>query len=48
MYNRKHYESLRDFISSLETAGELVRIKEKVSPILEITEITGESLLIEG
>jgi 4-hydroxy-3-polyprenylbenzoate decarboxylase len=57
MTNRFHHESLRDFISSLETAGELVRIKEKVSPILEITEITdrvskssggGKALLFEN
>ena len=34
------YNSLRDFIQRLEFEGELVRIGEKVSPILEISEIT--------
>ncbi len=34
------YNSLRDFIQRLEFEGELVRIREKVSPILEISEIT--------
>ncbi|MBU2591086.1 MAG: menaquinone biosynthesis decarboxylase [Nitrospinae bacterium] len=51
------YNSLGDFISLLETEGELVRIKEPVSPILEITEITdrvsksaggGKALLFEN
>ena len=37
---RIHYNSLRDFLARLESEGELIRIKEKVSPILEITEIT--------
>ena len=36
---RIHYNSLRDFLARLESEGELIRIKEKVSPILEITEI---------
>ncbi|MBI3599028.1 MAG: menaquinone biosynthesis decarboxylase [Nitrospinae bacterium] len=35
-----HYNSLRDFLSRLEREGEVVRVKERVSPILEITEIT--------
>ena len=39
MTSRFHYDSLRDFIGRLEMAGELVRVKEPVSPILEITEI---------
>lgn len=34
------YNSLRDFLARLEREGEVIRIKEKVSPILEITEIT--------
>ncbi len=34
------YSSLRDFVKALESAGELKRIKAKVSPDLEITEIT--------
>ena len=33
------YNSLRDFLARLEGEGELIKIKEKVSPILEITEI---------
>jgi 4-hydroxy-3-polyprenylbenzoate decarboxylase len=37
---RIQYNSLKDFLSRLEREGEVVRIKEKVSPILEITEIT--------
>jgi 4-hydroxy-3-polyprenylbenzoate decarboxylase len=32
------FENLRDYLSAIESRGELVRIKEKVSPILEITE----------
>jgi 4-hydroxy-3-polyprenylbenzoate decarboxylase len=49
------YKSLSHFISALEDAGELVRIKEFVSPRLEITEITdrvsksnGKTLLFEN
>jgi len=34
------YDSLRDFISFLESKGELARIKEEVSRDLEISEIT--------
>jgi 4-hydroxy-3-polyprenylbenzoate decarboxylase len=33
------YKSLRDFIDTLEAAGELVRVKEPVSTVLEMTEI---------
>jgi 4-hydroxy-3-polyprenylbenzoate decarboxylase len=33
------YKSLRDFISTLEAAGELVRVKEPISTVLEMTEI---------
>lgn len=36
---RHNYKSLHEFIARLEKEGELVRIKEEVSPILEITEI---------
>jgi 4-hydroxy-3-polyprenylbenzoate decarboxylase len=49
------YRSLSHFISALEDAGELVRIKEFVSPYLEMTEITdrvvkhqGKALLFEN
>lgn len=57
MTERFCYESLRDFVGHLEVSGELVRVKEKVSPILEITEITdrvsksesgGKALLFEN
>lgn len=34
------YRDLRDFIKFLESKGELIRIKEKVSYNLEISEIT--------
>ena len=34
------YRNLQDFIARLEQAGELVRLKEPVSPFLTITEIT--------
>lgn len=33
------YKSTRDFIAALESAGELVRVKEFVDPKLEITEV---------
>ncbi|MBI4383078.1 MAG: menaquinone biosynthesis decarboxylase, partial [Nitrospinae bacterium] len=51
------YHSLREFIERLEFEGELVRVKEKVSPILEISEIAdrvskspggGKALLFEN
>lgn len=41
------YTSLRDFIAHLETRGRLVRVREPVSPLLEITEIQTR-LLAEG
>ena len=34
------YDDLRDWIRTLEKHGELKRIREEVSPELEITEIT--------
>ena len=34
------YYSLREFVDRLENENELVRITDRVSPILEITEIT--------
>src|SRR5437868_767084 len=49
------YSDLRDWITALERAGELKRIKAPVDPILEITEITdrvsksgGPALLFEN
>ena len=41
------YKSLRDFIEMLEAQGELVRVKEPVSTVLEMTEICTR-LLAEG
>ena len=41
------FSSLRDFIDKLETAGELVRVSEPVSTVLEMTEIQTR-LLAEG
>ena len=51
------YKSLKEFITRLVSEGELVRITEQVSPILEIAEITdrvskspegGKALLFEN
>ncbi|MEC7640786.1 MAG: menaquinone biosynthesis decarboxylase [Nitrospinota bacterium] len=51
-----HFYSLREFIAKLEAENELIRIRELVSPILEIAEITdrvskspegGKALLFE-
>jgi 4-hydroxy-3-polyprenylbenzoate decarboxylase len=49
------YKNLHEFIQALEKAGELVRVKEFVSPLLEIPEITdryskpgGKALLFEN
>ena len=33
------YKSLREFVERLEKSGELVRVSESVSPVLEMTEI---------
>ena len=41
------YRSLRDFIAKLEAAGELVRVSEPVSSVLEMTEIQ-RRLLAKG
>ena len=55
--SRYRYKNLGEFISRLEAEGELVRIREKVNPILQITEITdrvcksargGKALLFEN
>lgn len=42
------YRDLRDFISQLAQAGELVRIKEPVDPHLEVTEICDRTLRSGG
>jgi 4-hydroxy-3-polyprenylbenzoate decarboxylase len=42
------YQDLRDFIAQLETAGELVRIQEAVSPILEMTALCDRVLKAQG
>ena len=34
------YDDLRDWIKTLDKAGELKRIREEIDPILEIAEIT--------
>ena len=41
------YNSLRDFIDKLEKTGRLVRVREEISPILEMTEI-GTRLIAAG
>lgn len=41
------YRSLRDFIANLETEGKLIRVREPVSTVLEMTEIQTR-LLAEG
>ena len=38
------FDTLRDFIGAIEKRGELLRVKEKVSPILEITEWTDQTV----
>ena len=42
------YRSLRDFIDALESRGELVRVAEPVSSVLEITEICTRLLATGG
>ncbi|WP_304167333.1 UbiD family decarboxylase [Phenylobacterium aquaticum] len=42
------YKSLRDFIAKLEKAGELVRVTEPVSTVLEMTEIQRRLLATGG
>ena len=42
------YASLRDFMARLETAGRLVRVREPVSPALELTEIQTRLLAEQG
>src|ERR1700754_4409475 len=42
------YRSLRDFIARLEATGELVRVREPVSTVLEMTEIQTRLLAKEG
>ena len=42
------YRSLREFIATLEAAGELVRVVEPVSTVLEMTEIQRRLLAVGG
>src|SRR3569623_1040366 len=42
------YRSLREFMAKLEAAGELVRVSEPVSTVLEITEIQRRLLATGG
>jgi len=43
-----HYQDLRDFITQLESNGELVRITHPVDPALEMTEICDRTLRAGG
>jgi 4-hydroxy-3-polyprenylbenzoate decarboxylase len=43
-----NYRSLRDFIASLEAEGELVRVSQEVSTVLEMTEIQTRLLASGG
>lgn len=45
---RHTYNCLHEFISRLERENELLRIKQPVSPILEITEIADRFMKMEG
>jgi 4-hydroxy-3-polyprenylbenzoate decarboxylase len=42
------YKDLREFVAMLEKQGELVRITERVDPVLEITEIADRTLRSGG
>ncbi len=42
------YQDLREFIQQLEKEGELKRIKRRVDPVLEITEISARTLHKQG
>lgn len=43
-----HYRDLRDFLAKLESIGELVRVKQNVSPDLEMTEFCMQVLKKDG
>jgi len=42
------FENLRDFLGAIESRGELLRVKEKVSPILEMTEWADRAVKSKG
>lgn len=42
------YTDLRDFISQLEDAGELVQLNQRFDPVLEITEVCDRTLRRQG
>ena len=42
------YRSLREFLARLEKDGELVRVKEPVSTVLEMTEIQTRLIAVGG
>ncbi len=42
------FENLRDFLKAVESRGELLRVPEKVSPILEITEWADRAVKSKG
>jgi 4-hydroxy-3-polyprenylbenzoate decarboxylase len=44
MNSRMAYESLREFVTTLDAAGELKRIGVEVDPVLEITEIADREM----
>ena len=41
-------DSLRDFVRALEEAGELVRVRERVSTVKEITEVADRCMKSPG
>jgi len=45
---KTYFTSLGDFISRLDAEGELIRITDRVSPVLEITEITDRAAKSPG
>ena len=42
------YKDLRDFVGRLESLGELRRIPQRVSPVLEMTELCDRVLRVGG
>ena len=42
------FDNLRDFLRAIEARGQLLRVKEKVSPILEITEWADRTVKQQG
>src|SRR4051812_35850754 len=42
------FDNLREFLAAIESRGQLLRVKEKVSPILEITEWADRTVKKKG